>query len=181
MQKQKKCKIYARLIHKTAIEDTKKIRISKLFRLRFGGERIERGISLINTECATNKNGGVCGYVRARQDTYRSLGTPCIFWLFDAGLLSSTYKIEQDKNCHAELIIKPEHNQISTIADKNNEDLLKFVKEIFREEDVYVCVDNKHIPFSQSSFLKNKNSHLVSRETTKEEEKEIASFKNLIK
>ena len=181
MQKQKKCNIYARLIHKTVIEDAKKIRISKLFRLRSGKEHIERGISLIDTECATNKNGGVCGYVGARQDTYGRFGTSCIFWLFDARLLSSAYKIEQGKECHVELIIKPEHNQNLTIAKKNNEELLKFVKGIFREQDVYVCENNKCIPLSKSSFFNNKNIHLAPRKTTKEEEKEIASFKNLIK
>ncbi len=76
-------------------------------------------------------------------------------------------------------MVKPEHNQDSDIIDKNNEELLKFVKKIFRKEDMYICDGSEARPFNEGDFLSSAKQ-LTHRAATAQEEAEISNFNNIV-
>lgn len=78
-----------------------------------------------------------------------------------------------------ELVVKPEHNQDSDIIDKNNEELLKFVKKIFRKEDMYICDGSEAKPFNEGDFL-GSDKQVTHRAATAQEEAEISNFNNIV-
>ena len=177
-------KTYARLLHKRHFSSENGFDIVSIFKLRTPGGRrgrLERGVSLIDTECARDKNGGICGYVKANANTYGGFGEDCVFWIIDAKQLPQNCNIEEnDKNCHAELIINPEHNQDAAIFRRNNEELLCVVGDIYSERDVYICIDGKAKPFSARDFSRIINA-TDKRKKTRKEENKISKFQDIIK
>lgn len=76
----------------------------------------------------------------------------------------STFLIKDDNNCHASLIVKPEHNQSPELFKKNNIRLLNEFANNFVLDDVFVCTDNQIISFNKS--VCNQNSTLLNFDTT---------------
>ena len=176
-------KEYARLLHQRHFSNEYGFDIASIFKLRgpSGRGAFERGISLIDKRCAEERNGEVCRYVKANADTYGGLAEGCVFWVIDAKRLPPNWIIEEsENNCHAELIISPEHNQDAIVFRKNNEDLLRVIGEIYNEKDVYICVDGKPVPFNKRDFLRA-TSAIDTYKNRRKKEKKISKFQNFIK